>query len=471
MQYIGLEWKKLAKKGWFFIAIVFVGLLYAYAFHYRHASIVVQEAKLDSARLDQQTEYATYQTMMDSAVQGIKPFPKYDNDPRNPVQLVRAAPRYAIYNQTPFAVLATGQSDLFDREWVLHIRSRDPRLIAADIKNPVQLLFGQLDPATVLILLLPLLIIAFAYNSLSGEREDGTLKIVSVQAQHFQRWIAAKTILPALIIFLFFSAETALLFLLYKIELLSQPLHLFVFLLLLLLYILFWSLLSLLVNLYNKSSATNAVWLLGCWLLATFILPSLFNLLASRNIPSRVSFITAYRTAYGEAEQGGRAETLNKFFFDHPELGKPDTSNKKFAGNQFSKEATVFYEHVYQKAEPVYTDYLSKHSAANRLAKGASFLSPASLLQDGLNTISNTSGKQFLAFQDSAMRFRKTYLDWVKDRLLQDKEITSAEIKSLPSFEMHTTKINGGVWSVCVGLLVQTLLLLVWIMKATVMLK
>lgn len=460
MKYVPLEWRKLRKNAWFFIALLLVGALYGYAFHHRYSVVVAQQARLDSAAADSKKKYASYLTMIDSAVRLNKSFPTYTSDPRNPAQLTRGVPRYGFLHQTPLSVLAIGQSDLFVRDWALNVWNRDPRLVAADIKNPLQLMFGQLDPATVLILLLPLLVIGFSYNILSGEREDGTLKIVSVQAASLKSWMAAKLLLPAAILFAFFFLETIILFLIYSVPWWQQSLHVVAFGILLLLYIGFWAGLCLLVNLYKRSSATNAVWLLGAWLMFTFILPSLFNMLAYQSFgaPSRVSFITTYRTAYGDAERGDRQETLNKYFFDHPELSKPDTSNKKYAPNTFPKASAIFYEYVYQKAEPVYDAYRQKRSGANRFAAAASFLSPSTLLQNGFNTISNSSQEQFLAFQDSAIRFRTTYLRWVKAKLVQDQELTWNDVKTLPSFEMATAKLSAAVWWVCAGLLLQVLL-------------
>lgn len=467
MPYVSLEWKKLAKNYFFFAAIAMVGLLYAYSFHNRHVAVTEQQIALDSATVDQQKKYEVYRTLMDSAVRFNKPFLNYMSHPANPVVLTRMVPRYGIFEQTPLTVLATGQSDLFNRIWVLNFWNRDPRLLPADIKNPVQLMFGQLDPTTVLILLVPLLIIAYAYNILSGERESGTLKIVYIQAQSLQKWMAAKVLLPATILFGFFLLETIILLIAYGVNWLQQPVHVVLFSLLLLFYILFWFGLALLLNLSKRSSANNAVLLVGCWLLFTFILPSLFNMLAyqSFGVPSRISFITTYRNAYGEAERGDRQEVLNKYFFDHPELVKPDTSNKKFAGNAFPKASAIFYEHVYEVAEPVYADYMRKHQSANRFAGAASFLSPATLMQNGLNEISNTSQQQFLAFQDSATRFRMTYLRWVKSKLVQDKELTWSEVDKLPSFEMGAGKISSMVWWVMMGLVFQCAVLIVWIQQ------
>jgi len=465
-QYLQLEWKKLSKRSWFFLSIALVGLLYVYAFHHRNAEVTAQQSKIDSVTADGQKKYAAYTRLMDSAVNGLKTYESFQSDPRNPAHLTRAVPRYGIFGQTPLTILSTGQSDLFNREWTLNVWNRDPRLVAADIKNPVQLMFGQLDPATVLVLLLPLLIIAFSYNVVSGEREDGTLKIVSVQASSIRKWLTAKTLLPALVLFGFFFLETLLLLTVYETNWLSQPLHVLLFAVLLAFYILFWSGLSLLVNLYRRSSATNAIWLVGAWLLAVFILPSLLNLLAVQafDVPSRVAFISTYRTTYGEAERGDRQKTLDKYFFDHPELTKPDTSNKKYAVNNFPKASAIFYEYVYEKAEPVYADYFGRHQKAISFATTASFLSPATLLQSGLNVLSNTSQEQFLRFQDSAIRFRTSYLRAVKAKLVQDKELTLEDVKALPSFQMDAMKLSGAAWWVLIGLLVHCLLLC-WVIQ------
>ena len=93
--------------------------------------------------------------------------------------------KFSLVNNTlPINGLSIGQRDVNPSIQSITIRGLEAQKYDADLNNPNNLLLGNIDFSFVLIFLFPLLIIAFTYNIISEEKENGTWRIVAIQSKN-----------------------------------------------------------------------------------------------------------------------------------------------------------------------------------------------------------------------------------------------------------------------------------------------
>jgi ABC-2 type transport system permease protein len=93
--------------------------------------------------------------------------------------------RFGLVNQTPnLAGLSIGQRDINPSIISVTIRNLEEQKYTTDLMNPMYQLLGNLDFSFVLLYFFPLIIIAFCFNLISEEKEEGTWSLLLTQAQN-----------------------------------------------------------------------------------------------------------------------------------------------------------------------------------------------------------------------------------------------------------------------------------------------
>lgn len=463
-----LECLKLFKDFRLYCGAALLLVLLWYGFKVRHTAILKNISAMDTSRVHQQRQYENYISFLDSVSHYGKPVKDYASDPRNPVYYSQRVPQFAHIQLKPLGIFAHGQSDLYNEEVLLSARFRDPRQQKQDMLNPTLLKFGQFDPAMVLVLLFPLFIIALSFNFLSAENESGTLRLIAIQSGNIRKWIWAKTILYGLVSFLVPWLISLGLLAVYKIDFIANYKSIALFSVVLFGYNFFWQLLAVLINVFSRSSAFNALTLVCLWVVFVFILPALSNLAANElyKVPSRISFINAVRLADVEAEKLDSSQLIDQYFFDHPELAeKKDTAGKsRFSANNYWKEFVISQELINKKADPIYDTYSRKLKAANRFAGTAGWISPASAFNKGLLQLAGVSSEDYFRFSDSAMQDRSDFLADIRDRILLDREITYEYVIQGKPFTYQPAG-HFRLLFIVLAFLLYTTILFVWIQR------
>lgn len=122
-------------------------------------------------------------------------------NPANPANMAGGlGAHYAVMPSAALAPIALGQTDLFPSQFKVTHQSKVSFLHNNDIENPWHLQSGHFDLAFVLVYLLPLLIFALSYNLLSGEKEDGTLRLLLSQPLALPTLVAGKIAVRAAVL-------------------------------------------------------------------------------------------------------------------------------------------------------------------------------------------------------------------------------------------------------------------------------
>ena len=217
--------------------------------------------------------------------------------------------------------LAIGQRDINLSVHSITIRNLEEQKYNTDILNPLYQMLGNMDFSFVLIYLFPLVIIAFCFNLISEEKEEGTWSLILSQSLKPLKLISIKLALRylAVLILLF------LLFIIAKIYLVI-PLNkgFIAFVVISVLYITFWFAISWLVVSLHKNSGQNAMILLISWLMLTVVLPAGINAINEYlyPVPEAFSTVLESRDGYHNKWDEAKEPTVARFHELYPQFSQ-----------------------------------------------------------------------------------------------------------------------------------------------------
>lgn len=215
------------------------------------------------------------------------------------------------------AFAAIGQRDI--APYILRVRALglEGQLYESENYNAELALPGRFDWAFVLTYLAPLFLIVLLHDLKSGEREAGRLSLLTAMVRQ-ERLLWRRRI--ALRVSLLISA-LALPFLIGALISGTGIAHIGGVLLLTVMYLLFWTLVAMLIWRWQLSSVANAAALASSWLILTLILPAVANLTINSAIPvgQGVELTLAQREAVHDGWDKSKEATMQAFFKAHPE--------------------------------------------------------------------------------------------------------------------------------------------------------
>lgn len=429
------EWKLLQRETslWVAFALFFALALYA-AWNGRVIVEKEQQALLRNpnqrkALLDSLEQLAKREdAKLDSLRKPLEP-PAWG--PRHPYFANFRAAGYATLPVPNIAALSIGQSDLQTKELLIRLDSERETFDAdaADLKNPLKLKLGKFDFAFVIIYLLPLLILAFSFNLISGEKETRVLALLLSQPIALAEVARAKIALRALMLLGFAEVVTIIAFFASGASLEAHFGRLLLLMLAVAMYGLFWFSLALFVGALGKNSAVNALILAACWLLFLVAIPSLLNGVASTlyPLPSRVSYVNAMRAA-SEAAERRAAKRMEQFYQDHPELAKDGSAQN----DDFGIKAMLTLEDMLESIRPVKAQFQAQAAAQKQFIRTAQFLSPAIVMQNVMNTIASTGEERYDDFIRQARDYHKAWREFFEPMIYQRKAFTN--YSNIPAF-------------------------------------
>ncbi|NJN24905.1 MAG: DUF3526 domain-containing protein [Cyclobacteriaceae bacterium] len=338
--------------------------------------------------------------------------------------------RVAAMPPDEMAIIATGQSDIYTHYVKPNMYGESFELNYTELSNPVQLMFGSFDLSFVLIYLLPLIVIAFTYNILSQEREQGILQVIASHPVSVFRWLLQKALMRYLLLS---GILVVLLFAILSfagVSLVEDIGKSLTFIFLTLGYLLFWFVLACLVNLKGQSSANNAVWLIAWWIFLVLLVPSSVNQMANSlyPVPSRAKLINELRVVNAHAEEKAD-ELLEGFLRDHPELAG-------FEGGSVGwQEYFATQDLIKSEIQPVLDEYEIRLKQQQDWVDQIRFISPALLLQSSFNEISGTSTRHYEDYRQQVSDFALVWRDHFLPMIFRGEKFTKEMMPGLPEFE------------------------------------
>lgn len=458
------ELRILLRSRWIQILSLLLLLLFSFSVMNGREKVENRQRDISIAKKEVKETDRTMLQLLDSVEQGYEVSASSWTIPTNPMTVANYHPRVAAMEPKTLAFISTGQADLFTHYVKPTASGDDFALNFTEMTSPVQLLFGSFDLAFVIVYLLPLLIIAFTYNVLSSEKEQGSLPLLASQPISIYKWVFQKLLLR------FFWLSILVIFALATIMLIVGVYPtawggVLTLLGLILCYMLFWFALSFLVNLYARSSANNAVSLLGLWVVFVLLVPSVLNQLGSTlyPMPSRTLMINEMRVQKAEATKR-QDEILDNFLRDHPEFALNDTTQSRTFWHRYMASQKLIKEEL----EPIVGRYEDQLLKQQQWSGNLQWLSPAIIVQESLNSLAGTSTDDYEGYRRQVISFAESWRSHFMPFLFNNDTFHKADYKELPQFEYRGREHNHVMKSILILFIMAVGLLVIGFTRQTV---
>lgn len=374
------------------------------------------------------------------------------------------ATTHAVLPPSPLATLAVGSSDLFPYYARVSLRNKQSFLATDEIENPHNLLAGRFDLAFVIVFIYPLLLLALTYNVVAAERDQGTMPLWMSQPISPRRVLLAKVAVRVGFVLAMALGLSLLMAIVTGVSLTAggAPVRLALWSAAILVYGLFWIAVAIAVNALGRTSAANAVLLLGVWLLVVVVIPSTIAAVVTTVYPSpsRVALTTALRQASDEASAKGDT-AVSQFLADHPEMAQHGTLT---SGNAWGRTIAL-QEQTTAALRPTLAAFDSALVAQRTMADRARMLSPAILMQDALHDVAGRGIDRFRHYDGQLDTHHKAWQDFFFRRVFAEQRLTTAEFRERPQFSYVEESVDDVVRRVLTMLLlvlVPTVAIGIW---------
>ncbi|HEV7347748.1 ABC transporter permease [Telluribacter sp.] len=326
---------------------------------------------------------------------------------------------YTVNPPTPWAKFTIGQRDVNPFTLKTKMLAIEGQLYDAELTNPLTLLVGNLDGAFVFVFLFPLLIIAFTYNVISEEQENGVWSMVRTSTAY-----PGIIILSKLLIRLAAILFTCVILFLAGVMWLNLPLSTptWQLLAIVLTYVTFWFILCTAVLSLGKSSSFNATTLVAIWIFLCVLFPGIANILINKQIPIPEAAETAIkqREGYHAKWDLPKKPTMELFYAAYPEYRKYVIPEDRYS-------AGWYYAMQYAgdaESQLSSRNLFDKLGQRQRLSEVFGLLNPAVATQQLMNKVANTDLASHVQYLQSVRqhhsRIREYFYPYIFEETLTE---------------------------------------------------
>ncbi|MFC3562714.1 ABC transporter permease [Pedobacter jamesrossensis] len=347
--------------------------------------------------------------------------------------------------------------------------------------------FGEISVAMVLQLLVPLLIFFLGYNSISAERETGTLKIILCQNVSWKQLLWGKTlgiISVCLSIFIPIVLLTILLWAsLSNWEITADSaIRLLILILSYSIYFFIVSVIAVLVSAFQRSSKSALIILLSCWIFFLIIMPRLTQAIGVKlhPTPSKIEFADAVAD---DIHKQGDSHNPNDLHY----ASIKDSLLKVYKVNDVKKLPFNYGGYIMAEGEKITSKIYSNHQKTlnktfdkqNGITTIAGFLNPYLAVKNISMALTGSDFKTYVDFQEQAENYRyglaqkmnKLQIDKISNISPGEKgkphSISRANWSQQPDFNYHFSKVNSVLGNELLPLISQ----LCWLVAAILLLQ
>jgi ABC-2 type transport system permease protein len=347
----------------------------------------------------------------------------------------------------PGAALAVGQSDLLPYYAVFNGVQDQVLQFAAEIQNPSHLALGRLDLAFWAAILLPMLMVALAYDLVAEERDAGRLPLLGLSGVGLRRLFLVRVLYRAGALAVLSLAGITTLLLAREPAALRPGGMPFLALAALLvgLQLLLWAALAFWVASLGRSSSFGALLLTAFWVASAFAVPGILQTGAELRhpTPSRnreaADLIRAAATA-----DGRRAAALAALRAERPELTTPgDAARQAAVKIEWYPGFLAYQRSVSREEQALARSFRERILGQERLIDRWRFLSPSLSVSRALQSLAGSAYEDRARFVADLEAFRARRRDAYLVRLFRNEVVTPAEVEALPAFEARPARLDA----------------------------
>ncbi|HUQ50863.1 MAG TPA: ABC transporter permease subunit [Gammaproteobacteria bacterium] len=427
----------LADRTLWIVALLFVGLV-GYGLYNGAVETDARAAAIEAIRSADDAAEAARHVEFENIMAGTK-LPDPFANPTDPSSMGGGyGARNAIMPNLRMAPLAFGQADLLPSYYRVSNGSRIGFIYDTEIENPWSLLSGHFDLAFVVTYLVPLLIFALSYNFLSGDREQGTLRMLLAQPVGLAGVVAGKLGVRLAVVLACAVLLPCVALLVARPELRSaaELAALGTWAALVSAYVLFWFALVLAVNAFGRSSAANALTLIGCWVVLVLVAPVVMNLAVSLASPTPSRTELATRTRVVTAEALERYSDL--FGTDYEYTADPALLVPRDGKIEVAPRLRAFYledRDVDRDLDVLLEQFETRLAGQQALVGRYGFLSPAVSVYEGITALAGTGLRRHQHFQKLIKDFHREWKAFFEPKILGGLAISESDLARFPRFE------------------------------------
>lgn len=329
------------------------------------------------------------------------------------------------------AFAALGVRDVYPWKHRIRMLAIEGQIHESDTQNPELALVGRIDFSFVIAVIAPLLLILLLHDLRASERAAGRLDFLSVTARtDYSLWPLRATIvvltlwlvliLPFIVGAIFNGVGAGLTLSVIAIVLL---------------YILLWALLCYWVARFTFPAPVLASFLMGFWLLTTFVIPAVANVAIDKTIhgPQGGDILMTQREAVNDAWDIPIDTTMNAFVASHPEWAGKAQVNSLFEWKWYY----AFQQLGDEAAEPLAQAYQQTAEDKYRAAGGVAWFSPATLLQRTLTGLAQTDAKAAWRYEQKVRQFHAQLRHFYYPLLFSSDAYNAEALDARPVFTPH----------------------------------
>jgi len=348
--------------------------------------------------------------------------------------------------------------------------------------NPIFAVFGPLDLAFIVKIVLSLFAILFTYDAIVGEKEKGTLKLALSNRVPRDRLILGKAIggFVSLLIPLVIPMVLGLLILMIypNVSLVGNDwLRIALIFLMFLLYLSVFFTLGLFVSARTSRSSTSFLFLLFIWVTFVTIIPKASVMIAGqiKSIPS-VHEITAQKDAYLQEIQKEAIAEQRAYFKDNPRPDADKPEERKRWDDDVRKWAEEFQQRLTGKIDErnaaIERDYQAKMRQQQGLAVNLSRISPASALMFSSMSLARTGVDEHDKFLNSVKTYKPIFTKWVSEKQMRSLNIggeqPKPDLSDMPQHEFIPEGLADSVKRILPDLFLMIFLIILFFVGAYV---
>lgn len=372
------------------------------------------------------SEEATRRAAHAEALAALSPeTPLAAADPRDPVWMGQTgAATYAALPPAPLASVAVGQRDM--QPQVVRITSdvglADAPASETPMAGPSQLRTGPFDPAFLFVVLFPLVIIGLSYDLLAGERERGTLAMLLSQPISQRALVLGKAGARAIGLCAVTLVAAVGALWVAGADIAAGGLSLGLYGLALVAWAAFWFALAVLVDARGGTSASNALALVGAWLVLVVIIPGVLSAAvdALYPAPDRMALVHETREAAQEIER--------------ELVGLEGRHDRDTRARAYGLEVVEAQTALAARIAPVVAEMQTRVRERQAVVAKLRFLSPALVFEQALEDIAGSGAVRQARFDDQVQRFHEAWRAWFTARVRSGEPLTAVDLPTLPRF-------------------------------------
>ncbi len=327
-----------------------------------------------------------------------------------------------------FAFAAMGQRDASSWKHRLRMLALEGQIYEHDPGNPELALIGRFDFAFFAAFVLPLILIFLLHDLQASERSAGRfdLLVASAGSSGSLWWrraclrsggVLLATLVPLLIAGIFSGTTGS--------TLISAVV-------LVVAYILFWTLVCLWFASWRRSAPVILASLIGVWVLLSTVLPAGSRVIIERMvpIPTGAEILMTQREAVNDAWDLPVENTMGPFVERHPEWAGYTHSGEGFDWGWYY----AFQQVGDQTAEHLSEAYTAGRVERDRLAGLFALAAPPALLERRLQNLAGTDMRSVLAYEGRVRAFHSELRDFYYPGLFRGDPFDPGRLSDLPQF-------------------------------------